>query len=394
MINKKVILSIIILCISMNLVGCWDKVEIDRKLFVSTIAVDVDKDVDKYEDIKDKNINEIIPSEELKKIKVAYAFPDLSEFSSQKGVIKGDESLDVSTYSMDAAITQASMKSGRYIYLDHTRLLILSRDILEYEQTFKEIMDYIQRQPKINRKMYIIMSDGSPKEFVKGKIPIDKHIQVYINGVLENADKSSATIPITLNELLIMMSSRNIGIMPIMTLNEGTNEVTLSGTAVLKDNKLKGKLNETQTIDLEILRGYGKGVKTVLYYKGHPIDYEISGIVKNIKIKYDDKLNVKIKLDIEGKANSAYLGENQYLEGDKVVEIEELFNKKLSEECGQLCEILKKDFNTDLIGISERTEKFKPSIWNKIKDNWDEVFKESKIDVEVDTHIRSLGITR
>lgn len=392
--KKSFILIIISLISSLFFTGCWDKVEIDRRVFVSTIGVDIAKDIDKGKKVKDKKPEEIIPNEELKKIKVGFSFPDLSEFSTQKGIISGDQSLEVNTYSMDGAITQASMKSGRYIYLDHTRLLILSRDLLGYEETVKEVMDYIQRQPKINRKMYMIMSDGPPNEFVKGKIPIDKHIQVYINGVLDNAERSAAAIPVTLNEFLIMASSRNIGMLPIMSLNGDTNEVVLSGTAVLKNNKLKGRLNEVETTSLELLRGQAKGIKSVLYYNGHPIDYEIDGILKRTKVSYDEKLHVNLELEVEGKANSGYLGEERTLSGDKVTGIEELFDKKIGAECEQLCQLMRGNLNVDLLEISNHIEKFNPSIWNEIKDNWDEVFKESDIKVSVKSHIRQLGVIK
>lgn len=392
--KKSFILIIISLISSLFFTGCWDKVEIDRRVFVSTIGVDIAKDIDKGKKVKDKKAEEIIPNEELKKIKVGFSFPDLSEFSTQKGIISGDQSLEVNTYSMDGAITQASMKSGRYIYLDHTRLLILSRDLLGYEETVKEVMDYIQRQPKINRKMYMIMSDGPPNEFVKGKIPIDKHIQVYINGVLDNAERSAAAIPVTLNEFLIMASSRNIGMLPIMSLNGDTNEVVLSGTAVLKNNKLKGRLNEVETTSLELLRGQAKGIKSVLYYNGHPIDYEIDGILKRTKVSYDEKLHVNLELEIEGKANSGYLGEERTLSGDKVTAIEELFDKKIGAECEQLCQLMRGNLNVDLLEISNHIEKFNPSIWNEIKDNWDEAFKESDIKVSVKSHIRQLGVIK
>lgn len=393
--NKKVFIFITISLISsLFFTGCWDKVEIDKRLFISTIGIDIAKDISKEKKLKDKKPEEIIPNEELKKINVGYSFPDLGNFSTQKATIQGDQSLEVDAYSMDGALTQASMKSGRYIYLDHTRLIILSRDLLQYEETFKEIIDYIQRQPKINRKMYMIMSDGSPKEFVKGKIPIDKHIEVYINGVLDNAEKSAAAIPVTLNELLIMNSSRNIGMMPIMRLNGDTNEVVLSGTAVLKNNKLKGSLNELQTANLELLRGEAKGIKSVLSYNGHPIDYEINGINKKTKVSYDEKLHINIDLEIEGKGNSGYLGEQETLKGDKVKDIEELFNKKISGECDQLCQLIKGNLNSDLIEVSNHIEKFNPTIWNEIKDNWDDVFKESDIKVSVKSHIRQLGVIR
>nr|WP_278246089.1 Ger(x)C family spore germination protein [Clostridium hydrogeniformans] len=380
---------LILLC-SLLLTGCWDKVEIDRKVFVSTIAVDVAEDVDKDRELKEMSTEEIPAERGVRKIKVLYAYPDLSQFSAEKGTIEGEGLLEMDTYSMDGAMADATIKGSEDIYLEHTRLLIFSRDLLQYKETFKEVLDYLKRQPKLNRRMYVIMSEGPPKEFSKAKIPKGRQIQSHINGILENAKRNSAINPLTLNDLLINLASDGNGVLPIMKVDKDTKEITIGGTAVIKDYELKGSINEIETVDLQILKGKAKGGNKVIYYEGHPIDYEIDGVLRKLKVEYDEKLKVDINLEIEGRLEGAYLG-GEKLDEDKLKEITEGFNESISSQCEKVSEVIQKEMSVDTLGIGDYIEKFKPSIWKKVKEEWEDIFKEAEINVKVKTNIRRIG---
>ncbi|MEW8957470.1 Ger(x)C family spore germination protein [Clostridium sp.] len=388
--GKKLIILPLLLCLIFT--GCWDKVEIDRKIFISTIAVDVGEDIDKDKELKEMSTEEIPAERSVKKLKVIYSYPDLSKFSPEKGTIEEEGVLEMDTYSMDGAMADAAVKSSRDISLDHTRLLILSRDLLRYEDTFKEVLDYLKRQPKLNRRLYVIMSAGPPNEFTKAKLPSGSHLQVHINGIMENAKRNSAIQPVTLNDLLINLSADGSGTIPIMKMDKDTKEIAISGTAIIKDHKLKGNINEIESVDFQILKAKAKGGNKVVYYEGHPVDYEIDGILKKTRVEYDEKLKVNINLEIEGRIQNAYL-EGKKLDEDMLKKLANDFNTSISSQCEKVAELIQKEMEVDVIGISTYIEKFKPSMWKKIKDDWDEIFKEAEINVNVKSHIRRMGVT-
>ena len=70
----KKILPIILSC--MLLSGCWDKVEIDRRNFISTIAVDTGEDIVKEKVLKNIKPDDPFPERQIKKINVTYGFPE------------------------------------------------------------------------------------------------------------------------------------------------------------------------------------------------------------------------------------------------------------------------------------------------------------------------------
>lgn len=390
--KKRLNLVTAILSMTIFLSGCWDKVEIDRKAFVSTIGIDAATDIDKEKDLKEMKGDEIFPEEGIKKLKVTYGFPDVRDFSPSKAVIQGDNSFTATTYSMEGAMSQITGMSSREIYLDHMRLLILSRDLLNYKETFKEVLDYLERQPKLNRKMYVVMSAGAPQEFIKSKPQMDPHIQTYISGVMENSKHNSTILPVTLNEMFITLSENGNAIIPVIKMNSENKNVELGGTALIKDYKLIGRLNQSQTSNVEILRGKLRSGIKVVYDDGHPLDYEIDGLKRDIKISGDkDNLVVNIKVEIEGKLKGAYL-DKEVLSKDTIGNLEQNLNKSIESECYKVVKVLQSKYNIDPIGIKEHIQKYKPGLWNGIKDDWEDVYKKAKINVVVKTSVRRVGV--
>lgn len=56
--------------------------------------------------------------------------------------------------------------------------------------------------------------------------------------------------------------------------------------------------------------------------------------------------------------------------------------------------MLQNNFQVDPIGLREYLEERKPSLWNEVKDNWDEVYKDADINVNINFKVRRIGITK
>lgn len=382
----------LILVITVLFSGCWDKVEIDRRVFVSTIGVDVGKDIDKERELKKTKESEIFAEQSIKKLNVTYAFPDISDFSPSKGRLQGDNTFLAQTYSMEGAMSEITAKSSRNVYLEHTRLLMLSRDLIQYPNTLKEVVDYVQRHPKLSRRMYVITTEGPPEEFIKIKPEIDKHIEAYITGLMENSNRNSSILPVTLNEFLKLLSENGNALIPSVKLDRSKKEIILTGVAVIKDYELKGYINSSETGDLEILRGNLKGGAKAIFEEGHPIDYEIDGINRKIKVdKQENKLNFTIKVELEGRLKGTSVDMTVF-GGDELTKLEKKFDKSIALECEKLIQYTQKELKVDPIGLREYIKKFHPSIWREVKDNWEASYADANIKVDVKTSIRRIGV--
>lgn len=389
--NKKVI--ILMIC-AMFLSGCWDNVEIDRKLFISTIGVDVGKDIGKEQELKAISSKEPFAEREVEKIKVTYGFPDISSLAPTKGGAADGKFITTPAYSMEDALSKSTSKSSRSLHFGHSKLLMLSSEVLAYPNTMKEVIDYFQRQPNLNRMMSVIVTDGTIEDYIKFKPDVEKSIDTYISGLMQNSSINATILPVTLNEVLRLLSENGNAIIPRITFDKVKNEITLSGVAIIKNYTLMGYLNPIETLDLEILRGKIKSGKKMVYKEGHPVDFQIEDIKRKIKID-ENKGNIEFNIDIllEGQIKGYFMGDNVSTK-EKLKELEDDYNKSISEECQKVIKITQNEFMVDPIGLREHIEKYNVLLWNKVKNNWDEAYKSSVIKVNVTTHIRRVGVAK
>ena len=385
----KKVLPVILSCLLLS--GCWDKVEIDRRNFISTIAVDPGEDIGKEKELKSINPEEPFAERQIKKINVTYGFPDMSMLGAGKGGSAQEKYINTEAYSMEDASSEAMAKSSRNIYLGHTKLLILSSNLLEYKDTVKEIIDYLQRNPSINRKMEVVVSDGKAEDYIKFKPTTENSTQYYISGLMDNSKKNSRIMDITLNEFLILLSENGNALLPRITLDKEKNELLLTGAAIIKDYQLKGYFTPLELLDIQLLNGKFNIGKKVIYMDGHPVDYIIDGYERKVRVEEQgDKLVINIDLNLEGQLGGYYV-DKKVIEKDELDKLQNIFNNSIGEECEKIMETAKGEFEIDPFGVREHIEKFKPSLWNKIEKDWNEKYKNATVNVTVKTKIRRIG---
>lgn len=387
-------ITLILIISSILLCGCWDNIEIDRVNFISTIGIDVGKGIGKEGDLKAISSKEPFPEREVEKIKITYGFPDMSSLALTKGGNAEGKFITTPAYSMEDAESKANSKSSRSLNFRHGKLLIFSSEVLAYPNTIKEVVDYLQRQPSLNRVMQVVVAEGNVEDYVKFKPDMEKNIDSYITGLMENSSRNATILPVTLNEMLKLLSENGNALIPKLTLDKSKNELSLSGVAIIKNYQLKGYLNPIETSDLELLRGKLKSGKKMVYKEGHPVDLQIEDTKRKITVKSNGN-NIEFYIDIflEGQIKG-YFVDGDLFSKEKLKNLEDDFNKSISEECEKVVQITQSEFKVDPIGFRENIEKYNPKLWNKVKDDWDNVYKSSVIKVNITTHIRRVGVVK
>lgn len=386
------IISLFLICILLS--GCWDKVEIDKKVIVSIIGIDIGEDTGKQKEIKKFKPDEPYTALELKKLHLTLGAPDISKLGPDKGGTAEDIYINSDGYSMQDAVAKAALKSSRDIRFSHSKLLVLGSELMGSPDISKEIIDYLQREPSLNRMMYVTLAEGKAEEYIKHKPEMEKNIENYITGLIENSNRNENILPVTLNEFLVLLSENGNALIPRMTIEKDTKQLKISGVAIIKDYTLKGFLTAPQTGNLEMLRGTLKGGKRVTFVNGHPVDFVLDGVDRKMSVdNTGGKLAFNINLRLEGEIKDYYIDSNIFSK-DQLSQFQDNFNKSIKKECEQVVKLTQQEFDVDLIGIREYVEKFHPNIWNEKKDNWSDVYKNAVINVNVDTNIRRIGVVK
>lgn len=389
----KKILPIVLCCALLS--GCWDKIEIDRRVFVSVIGIDLGKDSGNEKEAKKVSPEEPFQERiQQKKLSLTYGYPDISELGPGKSGTAKDQFISVDASSMEDGILQATSRSSRSIHIGQTKLILIGSGVLEKPETFKEIVDYIERHPNLNKMMNVVVAEGKAEDFIKFKPPMEKNIEYYLSGLMESSKRNATILPVTVNEMLVLLSQNGNAIIPKVSIDKEKNELTLSGIAVIKNYAIKGYLTPVEVANLEIMRGKLKGGKRVIYREGHPVSINVEDIDRDISLTGDkNKLKFNIDIRLEGQLREYYKGANVFSK-QTLESLETDFSKSIAEECNVIAKMLQREFAVDPIGLREYVEQFKPSVWNEIKDKWDDVYKNADITVSVQTKIRRIGVTR
>lgn len=390
--SLKRILPLLLICFLLT--GCWDKTEIESKQLVSVIAVDPGEDINKQKYLKDIKPYDPMTDIDLKKIHITFGVPDLSQLGPNKGAQAQDKYIDVDGYSFQDAVSKARLKSSRSMRFSHTNLLVFSESLMENTSVFKEILDYLQREPSLNRNMYIIVARGSAQQYIKLQTAMEKNMETYILGLIENDYNNSEIIPVTLNDFLVQINENGNSLLPVVSMDEDNNDIKIEGSTAIKSFRAKGELNPVETANIELLRGKLKGSKKMIFLDEHPMDIDINNTSRKISVnEVNGKLKFNVDLNIEAQIKNYYL-DKKVFSTDKLNYVQQNFNKSIKSECEYALKITQNDLQIDPVGFGEYLEKFYPDIWNRVKNNWDEEYKNSLINVNVDTQIRRIGVVQ
>jgi Ger(x)C family germination protein len=159
--------------------------------------------------------------------------------------------------------------------------------------------------------------------------------------------------------------------------------VAMNGFAIFKDTKLIGYIEETYARGLNWIKGNIKTGALVLEdIYGENVTVEILKEDIENKIKYNgDMPEVTYRIhfetnisEIDGQIDVANEEANNLIERKQ--------NEKIKEEIETIVKYAQEN-GVDIFNLSDLLYKKNPNKWNKIKENWDEVFKNMKISIDV-----------
>ncbi|GAA0744168.1 Ger(x)C family spore germination protein [Clostridium oceanicum] len=391
---KKIIAMMTLVFMCTFMVGCWDKVEIDKRLFISMIGIDPGKDIDKEEEMEKIKQNEPFSKTDMEKLNITYGFPDISELGPQKGAQATEKHISVSGYSMENSVGKATEKSSRALTFGHLKLLLLNEGLVEHEKTFKEVIDYIERQPAINRMIYLSLTNIPSSQIVEFKPNVEKDVEAYIEGIMNNNKNNNTSFPTTLDEFLENLSTTGNSVLPVVSIDKKDKELKISELALIKDYKIVGSLSINEGNSIELVKGnFKKGTRSIVR-EGSPIDYSIEGFERKIKLNDDSgKLSFDINLSLEGQIKN-YNSDKNIFSKKAIDEIEEDFNQSIKQEIDQVIKVTQSKYDCDVVGLGSYLYKYHPKTWKKVKDDWDNIYKKVKVNINVDTNIRRVGSTK
>ncbi|OCT13901.1 hypothetical protein A8709_18540 [Paenibacillus pectinilyticus] len=353
--------------------GCWDRTEINDLAFISGAAFDLTE-----------NGNYMLS--------LQIAIPS----SGQGGPGSGGSSQNEKFFVISAtgknaneAFQKLQKKSSRRLFTAHRGVIFIGESLAKYG--IKDILDVYIHDPRQRLKTYImVVKGGEGREILRTKYPFE---QVPIEAIKEMENLQSE-LAVTLRDFFIAASSE--GISPVMGVIESDgisdgltankNQLfKLAGSAIFKDLKLVGYLNEKETNGFNWLTDRMKQGR---------INADLPEGDGNIGMLLNDA-NRRISTEINGSQIKMVIqlyGEGSLSENNSPLDIslpknlelvQHLFEDSVEQQVRDVLSKVQKRFKVDSMGFGREIYRNHPKVWKVVKDHWEEKFPEVDVSVDV-----------
>lgn len=295
------------------------------------------------------------------------------------------------------------LTSSRRIYGSHINILIISEDIAK--EDISQILDFVFRNTEMRKEFNVLLSK-EPSKLLELNTPITNISSNNIKDTL-TADTLhlAASRQITFNEMMNMYLNPNLEIVlptveMIGNFNEGENidnlkntnpnaDYKLTGLAIFKGNKILTTLNEKESVNYNIVTN--NVTNTLLKHECQNNKYIVHKINELSTIQEIDPKKNKLKVKISGTAIISEVQCDYDLTKPKTIEkIQEDINKELVKNTTNIIKKFQEQ-STDVFGFKDIYYKNYYKDYNKIKDNYEEIFKNMQIDITSNIKVIAKG---
>ncbi len=371
---KKIVIIMIMLLICTTISGCWDYREVNSLAILSAIGIDKADDPDKI----------LLTAQIINSANISTP--------GGGGSSDGEAYFNVSSEANTVfeAIRILTHKIDRKLYGSHMKALIISKEMAE--NGISPYIDLFVRDPEPRNDMYIIISEVKAADILNIKPQMEQINGNYIHKLLETQFSASESVAVTLqNFVTSIMNEKTSPVSSIIRIEKG--KLDIGGAAVFKEKKYVGNLNERETrgllwvlnkVDGGILvaKGFSEGDK--ISFETIKSSSKIEPVIKNDEIAIDIKIKDKSRVgEISG-----------CIDLQSELRLESMKKRNATVIKNEVKAAIKKakEYKTDIFGFGEEVHKKYPDKWYNIKDNWDILFSELKINIIVEADIKRSGM--
>lgn len=376
---KKRLISIAInlVLILITLTGCWDKVEINDRLFVTALGIDV----------SDAPLT--------RPYNISYEIPNLGKWKDGLD-IKGEDFKFIKTQKGET-FYQASIRINSNIpgklYYGYTRAAILGEDFTNNSKLMKQLFEGFERDNEIDRGMYILTTKGKAEDILKAQTQILPYTGLYIREIYKGLKENDFLKIATMDKVVQEFKQSGNTMIPLIFVKE-KNQYQLKGAVILKDFKYFAEVTAEQLTPLLFLKNEIKNGVIDIPVQGVLVPFEVTD--SSLKYKVEQNLNGTLTLHVivkaEGEINTfTYDTPRPLMNEDYLEQLTKHVEKELSQTILDSMRLTQKQWKIDVIHLLDYIRKYYPDIYTNVKQNWNYYYTNMNVDVNVGVQIRRIG---
>ncbi|MFK7695026.1 Ger(x)C family spore germination protein [Paenibacillus sp. HJGM_3] len=368
----------LILCIALT-TGCWDRKELSDRVFDLAASADLNKDGTYLTGAQ-------------------FFIPSRVEQSS-KGGTGGEKPYFIGTgsgKSLLESIQKARQQLSRIITRSHRRNIYIGEDLAKHG--IKDVLDAFSRDPgnRIRMDMWVVKGNTG-LEALQVPYPLEKIPAVASIKIHKAVGGTSGT-----SYLDFMMASSTEGscpTLPVVDIVQGDSSqrtFRFYGHAIFNnDYQLAGYLNFVEGAYRQwILKEISYlDVEENIPDAGGSVGVIVTNFGRKLKSSISSENKVKMEIELSGVGHVSENNTNLDLRQQKNLKlVQNTINKKTSEHVLEMVTKVQKQYGADVLGFNETLNRQHPREWNKIKGQWDTIFKDIKVTVHVKVDLKSVGL--
>ncbi|TCO74968.1 Ger(x)C family spore germination protein [Marinisporobacter balticus] len=375
---KKIIFIFFIVFGTTLISGCWNYGEINDAAIAVGAAVDYDKQRDKI----------------LLTAEIAYPMIEHGETKIKSEMVKSEGK------NLFEAIRNAIQVTGKKLSWAHAKVIIISEEVAKNKDVLIGIIDFIKRDAEYRENISLILSkEKTASEILKTDTLIQDIVSFQLEDIFENESGVGKYHVISLWKFVDDLATEGISpTLPTVRVSDFRDKkiAEMYGTGIFKGVKKVGWLNGDETKSfLFIIDEIKGGVITVTQETPEkPVKIALEIFKNKTKSKpiYENgeitiKINTKTIVNINELENHIDFTNE---EGSRLVK--KKAEKDIENKIKGVIKKVQKEYDSDIFGFGSMVEREYPELWKKIKDNWDQVFKDLKIEVKAEVDIRGSAL--
>lgn len=391
---KYRIILLLLPCLSLfSLCGCWDRIEIEDMLIIAGVAIDCSSNGKSLIATYQHVIPEGVGGGERAAPARKYPYANISVEGTS--ITKMSEKIN-------------NIKSRRLNY-EHLMVIIISDEVAR-NFDLRSLLNGILRYPETPRNAVILISEGKARLFFEVEPNIEDIPASNIMKMTQNTRyKSGMPFVVKLGDLSEKMAGGKSFAVQKIAMRDGIKSsldaaaaetghekgdvYEIRGAAVIKGNPciLAGWLDEKETNGLNFIQGKveSDAIETRHENTGETVVFRMRSI--NTKVKpyiSGGDVSFTIESEIEGSITEDWATDSNAFENGYIEKLETAVKKEVENIIKEATYKMHKELKADVMDFGKKFHIKYPSVWEKIKDNWEDILQDASIDIKVKIYIR------
>lgn len=396
--KKKIMVLIFYMIAIISLTGCFDANELDELGISLILGFDV---------VEDKLL-----------ITAEVVDPQYSSSSSDTGegsTVKYVQGIGNTVFE---AFRDITLKFDRRIYAAHNKVLIFGEELAR--SGLITHIDQLFRDREQRESAFMLIAKGARAYEVMG---VNSGLETvpanYILDLIKNINNNPKSIDTNIisymqhyyheghHPIVGVIEKKRKNVIDKTSEDKGSEEYELSiiGSAIFRKDKLIGYLNGNDTKAVNyLLNNIENGIITFPIFNSSEEKVQSEGLPTNVssvnvikgKTKNDieingDKVILKTKINIRA-ALGELIAKTDVSNEEDIRRLEDACSKTVEVNIESAVKKVQQEYGTDIFGFGIAFHHKYPKQWEKIKENWDEIFKDAEFQIEVKTSIIRTGL--